>query len=235
MVSAVVVAAGKGTRMKAEINKQYLELSGRPIVYWTIERFMKDESIDEVIAVIVKEEEDIFKEKVAPFLSKSKPIKIAYGGLERKDSVQNGLNMTSEDCEVVIIHDGVRPFFTKADVINVIEGAKTWDGCIVGMPVKDTIKVIGEDFLVENTPNRSTLFAVHTPQGFRKDRLIKAYKEYEEKSFKEIPTDDASVVEITGGKIKAVLGSYSNIKITTPEDLVLASQIMKDYLDDIKK
>lgn len=235
MVSAVVVAAGKGTRMKADINKQYLELSEKPIVYWTIERFMQNEYIDEVIAVIVKEEEGLFEEKVAPFLSNTKPLKIAYGGLERKDSVQNGLSMTNDDCEIVIIHDGVRPFFTKKDVENVIEGAKAWDGCIVGVPVKDTIKVLGEDFIVENTPRRNTLFAVHTPQAFRKERLIKAYKEHQEKSFKEIPTDDASVVEITGGKVKAVMGSYSNIKITTPEDLVLAGQIMKDYLDDIKK
>lgn len=230
MVSAVVVAAGKGKRMKADINKQYLELLDKPIVYWTIERFMKDESIDEVIAVIVKEEEDLFNKKVLPFLSKGKPFKIAYGGSERKDSVQNGLSMTSKDCEIVLIHDGVRPFFTKEDVTSVISGARVWDGCITGVPVKDTIKVIDKDSVVSNTPNRSSLFAVHTPQGFRKDRLVAAYKAYEDGDFEELPTDDASVIEITGGKVKAVIGSYNNIKITTPEDMILAKQIIKDYI-----
>lgn len=233
MTSAIVVAAGKGSRMKADINKQFIELDGRAIVLRTIERLVADDLIDEVVVVIVKEEETIYNEKVKLFLSKAKPIKLAYGGKERIDSARNGLNQVNKNADIIIIHDGVRPFFTHKDIENVINGAKKYDGCIVGVMVKDTIKVRDENGFVVDTPDRTTLFAVHTPQAFRKDALLKAYENYENSSTLSIPTDDASLIEHNGGKIMTVVGSYDNIKITTQEDLIFARAILKKYKEDM--
>lgn len=232
MVSAIVVAAGKGSRMNAGINKQFIELEGKAIVLRTIEKLAQDVLIDEIVVVIVKEEEDIYNEKIKPYLPSIKPIKLAYGGKERIDSVKNGLNVVDKKTDMIIIHDGVRPFFTHEDINNVIDGAKQYAGCIVCVPVKDTIKIINKDGFVVETPDRSTLFAVHTPQAFKKKALIDAYENYENKLTGSIPTDDASLVEHNGGRIKTVIGSYDNIKITTPEDLIFANSIIDRYKED---
>jgi len=232
MISAIVVAAGKGTRMNAEINKQFIDLEGKAIVLRTIEKLVKDYLIDEVVVVIVKEEEAIYNEKVKSYIVTDKKVKLAYGGKERIDSVKNGLALVDEASEIVIIHDGVRPFFSSEDIKAVIEGAAQFDGCIIGVPVKDTIKVVDKNGFVFDTPDRASLFAVHTPQAFKKKALIDAYKNYETSSTYNLPTDDASLVEHNKGRIKTVIGSYDNIKITTKEDLVFAKAILHKYKEE---
>lgn len=232
MISAIVVAAGKGSRMNADINKQFIDLEGKAIVLRTIEKLALDCHIDEIVVVIVKEEEDIYNEKVKPYLSTKKTIKLAYGGKERIDSVKNGLCLVDVNADMIIIHDGVRPFFAHEDIQNVIKWAKKYDGCIVGVPVKDTIKKVDKNGFVLDTPERNTLFAVQTPQAFKKKSLLDAYENYEQKNMSNIPTDDASLVEHNGGKIKTVIGSYDNIKITTPEDLIFASSILHRGKED---
>ncbi len=234
MISAIVAAAGKGSRMNAEINKQFIDLQGKAIVLRTIEKLAGDYLIDEIVVVIVKEEEDIYNEKVKPYIKTDKKIKLAYGGKERIDSVKNGLVLVDESSDIVIIHDGVRPFFTHEDIKAVIEGTTQYDGCITGVRVKDTIKTVDKDGYVINTPRREALFAVHTPQAFKKKALINAYENYEKNFSDNIPTDDASLIEYNGGRVKTVIGSYDNIKITTPQDLIFANAILEKYEEGSK-
>lgn len=227
LTGAVIVAAGKGTRMKADINKQYIKIGGKPIVYHTIEGFLQSEHIDEVIAVIVKEEEELFNEIVRPLFKDVSKLKIAYGGAMRKDSVQNGIRELSKDCDTVLIHDGVRPFFSDEDIRSVIEKTAEYDGAISGVPVKDTIKRINEQGLIEDTVDRKMLFAAATPQAFKKDKLISAYRSYEQSDAAGEATDDAYIMELIGAKVVTVPCSYNNIKITTPEDIIFAESILK--------
>ena len=227
LTGAVIVAAGKGTRMKADINKQYIKIGGKPIVYHTIEGFLQSEHIDEVVAVIVKEEEDLFNDIVRPLLKDTKKLKIAYGGAMRKDSVQNGIGKLSKGCETVLIHDGVRPFFKDEDIKAVIDKTVEYDGAISGVPVKDTIKRINAQGMIEDTVDRKMLFAAAPPQAFKKDRLITAYKAYEESDAAGEATDDAYIMELIGAEVITVPCSYNNIKITTPEDIIFAESILK--------
>lgn len=227
LTGAVIVAAGKGTRMKADINKQYIRIGGKPIVYHTIESFLQSKHIDEVVAVIVKEEEELFNEIVRPLFKDESKLKIAYGGAMRKDSVQNGIRELSKGCDTVLIHDGVRPFFSDEDIKAVIDKTADYDGAISGVPVKDTIKRINDQGVIEETVDRKMLFAAATPQAFKKDKLISAYKAYEKSDAAGEATDDAYIMELTGARVVTVPCSYNNIKITTPEDIVFAESILK--------
>ena len=151
--------------------------------------------------------------------------KIAYGGKERQDSVYNGLKLLDEKCDVVLIHDGARPFVSDKIIDKSIEEAKEHKAIVVGVPVKDTIKVIDNDKNIVDTPNRSVLWAVQTPQTFDYNILIDAYKDAFKNKF--YGTDDAMLVEWIGYKVKMLEGSYNNIKITTQEDLNIGSQILR--------
>ena len=154
-----------------------------------------------------------------------KNVKIAYGGKERQDSVYNGLKLLDEKCDVVLIHDGARPFVSDKIIDKSIEEAKEHKAIVVGVPVKDTIKVIDNDKNIVDTPNRSVLWAVQTPQTFDYNILIDAYKDAFKNKF--YGTDDAMLVERIGYKVKMLEGSYNNIKITTQEDLNIGSQILR--------
>ena len=156
---------------------------------------------------------------------KIKNVKIAYGGKERQDSVYNGLKLLDEKCDVVLIHDGARPFVSDKIIDKSIEEAKEHKAIVVGVPVKDTIKVIDNDKNIVDTPNRSVLWAVQTPQTFDYNILIDAYKDAFKNKF--YGTDDAMLVERIGYKVKMLEGSYNNIKITTQEDLNIGSQILR--------
>ena len=224
MNGVVIVAAGTGSRMNMGINKQFIKLEGKEIIAYTIEKFYNNSNIEDIV-VVVKEDESEFLKKEILDKYNFKNIKIAYGGKERQDSVYNGLKLLDEKCDVVLIHDGARPFVSDKIIDKSIEEAKEHKAIVVGVPVKDTIKVIDNDKNIVDTPNRSVLWAVQTPQTFDYNILIHAYKDAFKNKF--YGTDDAMLVERIGYKVKMLEGSYNNIKITTQEDLNVGSQILR--------
>lgn len=224
-ISAVIAASGIGKRMNSKISKQFLCLKEKPILAYTIEKFDNNEYIDEIIIVAREEEKEYcFKEVVGKYGFK-KVINIVAGGAERQDSVYNGLLAVNSLCQIVIIHDGVRPFVTDEDIIKSIEGAIKYSACVIGIPVKDTIKIVNREKDIIDTPDRSKLWAVQTPQTFLYELILKAYKKALEDNI--TATDDSMLVERLGYKVKIIEGSYSNIKITTPEDLKLAQILLE--------
>ena len=225
MNSVVIVSAGKGSRMKADINKQFLKLNQKEVIAHTIDKFYNNENIDEIVVVVREDESDFFKEHIIDKY-KYENIKIAFGGKERQDSVFNGLKSVDKSCEIVLIHDGARPFVTDEIINNSIESAKENKCVIVGVAVKDTIKVINENNEVLDTPDRSTLWSIQTPQVFTYESIMKSHKKAKEENY--YGTDDSMLMEHFGYKVTVVEGSYNNIKITTPEDLKIGEEILKE-------
>ena len=224
MNGVVIVAAGTGSRMNMGINKQFIKLEGKEIIAYTIEKFYNNSNIEDIVVVVKEDESEFFKKEILDKYN-FKNVKIAYGGKERQDSVYNGLKLLDEKCDVVLIHDGARPFVSDKIIDKSIEEAKEHKAIVVGVPVKDTIKVIDNDKNIVDTPNRGVLWAVQTPQTFDYNILIDAYKDAFKNKF--YGTDDAMLVERIGYKVKMLEGSYNNIKITTQEDLNIGSQILR--------
>jgi 2-C-methyl-D-erythritol 4-phosphate cytidylyltransferase len=224
-VSAIIAAAGKGTRMGANISKQYLNLEGKPILIHTLRAFDNCPSINEIILVISPDEETFLKDLILKPYRFKKDIKIAYGGYERQESIYNGLKYIDTTTKIIAIHDGARPLITQEIIVNSIESAAIYGAVVAAVPVKDTIKVVDSKGYVTDTPVRKRLWAAQTPQTFTKEILFNAY----EKAMKEnyFGTDDSTLVERMGIRVKLIPGSYDNIKITTPHDLVLAQGIMR--------
>ena len=225
MNSVVIVSAGRGSRMKADINKQFLKLQNKEVIAHTIDKFYNNENIGEIIVVVREDEAEFFKINIIEKYG-YKNIKIAFGGSERQDSVYNGLKMVDENCKIVLIHDGARPFVNNETIDSAIESAKENKCVIVGVPVKDTIKVIDENNNVCDTPDRSTLWSIQTPQVFDYSLIMKAHEKAREDNY--YGTDDSMLMEYFGQKVKVVEESYNNIKITTPEDLKIGEEILRD-------
>lgn len=223
---ALIPAAGMGKRMGASINKQYLQLGGRPILAHTISVFEHSPLIDSIYLVIPADEIPYCRENVVEAGGFKKIAAIIPGGKERQNSVMNGLN-AMQDCvaddDVVLIHDGVRPLITESLLRESIAVARVNDGALVAVPAKDTIKTVANGIVVD-TPPRETLWQAQTPQAFRFGIIHAAHLSAEKDGF--IGTDDASLIERSGGKICIVPGDYRNIKITTPEDLILAEAFL---------
>lgn len=228
MTSAVIVAAGRGTRMKYKpnISKQHIDILGKSVILRTIEKFLEAESVDEIVLVIIENEEEYFRKNVLSCIVTDKPIKLVYGGTERVYSCYNGILATDEAADIVLVHDGVRPFVKTSEINEVVEKARQTGAAVLAVKSKDTIKIAPEN-IIEHTPDRENVYMIQTPQGFSKDTLIKAYQKLIEAKSDFIPTDDASVVEHFGKKVHIVPGSYENIKITTLSDVVLAEAILK--------
>lgn len=223
---ALIPAAGIGKRMGVSINKQYLQLGDVPIVARTISIFEQAPFIDGIFLVIPEEEIPFCREHVVEARGFRKVLEIIPGGKERQNSVMNGLNalqrLARKD-DVVLIHDGVRPFITQSLLRESIAAALNNDGALVAVPVKDTIKTVRSGIVVD-TPFRDLLWQAQTPQSFRFNIIHSAHLNAEREGF--MGTDDASLVEHQGGSVRIVLGDYRNIKITTPEDLVLAEAFL---------
>lgn len=224
-VSVVVAAAGMGKRMKADINKQFLLLEDKPIVAHTINQFEKNENIDEIVIVVKDEEVDYCKSEVIEKYNFKKIKAVVKGGSERQESVYNGLINCDNSTEIVLIHDGVRPFITLSEIDSLISETLINDACVTGVRVKDTIKVVDDSGMIIDSPDRSKLWAVHTPQCFSYNLILKAHQYAREKNI--LATDDSMLVEKLGREVKMIEGSYDNIKITTPEDLFVAENILK--------
>ena len=216
MVTAIFPAAGASRRMKIGTNKNFLELGGEPILIRTLKTFSQVERINFLIVVVAKNEIEIV-EKLLSTAKNLKPYKIVVGGSERQYSIANGLKF--------LVHDAARPLVSLKTIEGVIGAAEKFDGSIAAVPEKNTIKIIDAENFVKSTPPRSELVAVQTPQGFRKKILLDAYEKAAQDNF--LGTDDASLVERIGGKIKIVWSDYKNIKITTPEDISIAENFLK--------
>lgn len=227
-IGVVLCAAGKGKRMQLGHNKQFLELAGKPLLIHTLEVFINQPLIDDLILVIGQDEE----EQVASLLNKyelaHKVTQLVYGGKERQDSVYNGLlalNELAEAPEYVLIHDAARPFVQPEEIDRLIEAVRRYSAATLAVPVTDTIKRANDKEFVVETLNRSELWAIQTPQGFTLSSILRAHELAREEGY--LGTDDASLIERLGQEVKLVLGSYDNIKLTTPEDIALAEFLLQ--------
>jgi 2-C-methyl-D-erythritol 4-phosphate cytidylyltransferase len=226
-VCAVIVAAGKGKRMGTQKNKQFLLLKGKPVLFYTLKAFSDCPLIDEIILVTGKEEIDYCKREIVEKYSIKKILKITAGGSERQQSVYNGL-CAIDSCDTVLIHDGARPFVTDVIIENGIKYANLYGASACGMMPKDTIKVIDKNRFSLSTPDRKMLFSVQTPQCFDYNLILNCHKKILKDEV--LVTDDTMAVEIYGHKVFLYEGSYSNIKITSPEDLLLAEVMLQNIL-----
>lgn len=221
----LVPAAGMGKRMGASVNKQYLLLGNRPILAHTLQLFQDAPFIDEIYPIIPEDEIAYCQKEIVDAYGFDKVKRIVAGGAERQYSVLNGLRAinTCEEDDIVVIHDGVRPFVPVNVLLRSIEMAMVHDSALVAVPVKDTIKIVDEGFAVE-TPQRETLWLAQTPQTFRYGVIRSAHELAESEGF--LGTDDASLLERLGDKVHIVIGDYRNIKITTPDDMVLGEAFL---------
>ena len=225
--AVIIPAAGSGKRMGGGIPKQYGNLGGMSILARTVKAFADLSEIDQIFIVTNEDFIGRCKKELVEFGLMDKVREILPGGQERQDSIYGAIKLLPEEIDLVLVHDGVRPFATGDLIRRTIEAARNHGAAVAAVPVKDTIKT-AEDGVFTKTLDRSRLYSVQTPQGFRKDLLIRAYEEaYREKLF---GTDDAVLVENTGGKVYVVEGDYSNIKITTKEDLVLGEAILSSRM-----
>jgi 2-C-methyl-D-erythritol 4-phosphate cytidylyltransferase len=225
--TAIVLAAGQGKRMNSSVHKQYLLIKGKPVLYYALKAF-DDSLVDDIILVTGKDEINYCQDKIINNYGFKKVRAIVVGGRERYHSVYNGIKAISWECDYIFIHDGARPFVTCEIIERAYSQVCRSNACIVGMPVKDTIKISDADGFVADTPKRSDVWQVQTPQVFEKKLIETAYEKLMDNEEVLLSdgisiTDDAMVVEyFEKAKVKLVQGSYENIKITTPEDLKIA-------------
>ncbi|MDF2548396.1 MAG: 2-C-methyl-D-erythritol 4-phosphate cytidylyltransferase [Anaerosolibacter sp.] len=224
MNTAIILAAGQGKRMNAASNKQYLILKEKPIIAHTINAFEKCALIDEIILVVHEHEQEFCQKSILEKYKYTKIKGLVKGGKERQESVYNGLKEIGEETNIVLIHDGARPLITEQVIQRCIHGAIEHGAVSAGVPIKETIKIMGKDRFVSYTPKREDVWVTQTPQAFQKDIILKAHEFAIAQEI--LGTDDAMLVEHMGLKIKMVEGDYENIKITTPEDLIAAEAIL---------
>jgi 2-C-methyl-D-erythritol 4-phosphate cytidylyltransferase len=220
----VIVAAGKGSRMRTAMSKQYLELGGRPILVHTLQLFQNMPEVEQIVLTVGEEDVERCQHYVQDY-NFSKVKQVLPGGKERQDSVLKGLTALSTDTEWVLVHDGVRPFVTAEQVLACWHKAMEVEAAVLAVPVKDTIKVVDPSGKVQSTPDRKSLWAIQTPQAFRASLLREAHEKAGHEGF--VGTDDAMLVERLGKPVYVIEGDYYNIKITTPEDLPWAEWILQ--------
>ena len=223
-ITAIVLAAGSGSRMKSKTKKQFMEIKGKPVIWYSLFEFEKSR-VDEIILVTGKEDIDYCKKEIVEKYNLKKIKNVVAGGSERYESVYNGLKEVTGN--IVLIHDGARPLINNEIIERSIEGTIKSDACVVGVPVKDTIKRANKEGYIIDTPNRSELWITQTPQSFKTDLVKMAYKKMKEELEKGNTTlnitDDAMVVEeFKTNQVRFVQGDYKNIKVTTPEDIDIA-------------
>lgn len=213
--------------MKGPTRKQYLQLQNRPVLSRALSVFEDCERIDRVYLVVPKGDFDYVRANILCYSSGQKEIALVAGGRERQNSVCNGVRAVDSRDSFVVVHDGVRPFVTSEDIERCLDGARISGACILGLPAKETLKrveKINGDLFIKSTIDRQEVWHAQTPQAFRRDLLQKAHEQAEAEAW--LGTDDASLLERAGVKVRIVPGKPFNIKITTPEDLVLAHNIL---------
>lgn len=221
-LGVVVVAAGKGTRMGTAESKQYLLLEGKPILVHTLEIFERMAEVESVVLVTGPQDIDRCRSWITEYgLGKIKAV--LPGGAERQHSVYKGL--CGLDTEWVAVHDGVRPFVKPEHILHCWEAAERFGAAVLAVPAKDTIKIVDSEGIIRATPDRKSLWAIHTPQVFRLSELLEAHEQAEKAGF--LGTDDAMLVERLGREVHVVEGDYTNVKITTPDDLEWGEFLLK--------
>ncbi len=222
-VTAIVLAAGTGSRMQSKQKKQFMEINGKPVIWYSLFQF-EQSPVDEVILVTGEEDIEYCKREIVEKNGFSKVKDVVAGGKERYHSVYNGLQSATGD--IVLIHDGARPMINRKIIEDTIRGVEEKAACVVGVPVKDTIKKVQEGKVVD-TPQRELLWITQTPQGFRRELIHEAYQRMMENEDSRV-TDDAMVVEEYGKHpVYFVEGDYKNIKVTTPEDIQIAEVFLR--------
>ncbi len=223
-ISAIIVAGGSGSRMGTSTKKQYLKIKDKEILVYTVECFQNMPEIQEIVVVTGKEDIAYVEKLLKDTYKLNKVSYIVAGGKERQDSVYNGIQAADEKSDYLVIHDGARPLITKEVVRAGLDMAYAHRASIIAVPVKDTIKLVSKDGKVEDTPDRSSLWSVQTPQIFEKELIIHAHEYAKEHGLS--VTDDSMLVEAIGVPVYIVEGEYTNIKITTPEDLIIAEKML---------
>ncbi len=224
-ITAIVLAAGKGSRMHSEIPKQYLELCGKPVLYYSLKCFA-DSPVDDIILVTGAEDTDYCRIEIVEKYHLDKVREVVAGGSQRYWSVKNGLE-AAKGADLVLIHDAARPCLTVQMICDSIEEVRRSGACTVGVPVKDTIKVVDRDGFGIETPARETLWQIQTPQSFRYEELREAYEKMEASGDTDITDDTMMIERYLHKKTRVIMGDYRNLKITTPEDLQSAEIFLK--------
>ena len=228
VVTAIFPAAGKGKRMQAGMNKVLVELEGMPILVRTLARFSRCQAVDRLVVVVAAHEVDFVTDMLtgADREFGLKPWQVTAGGSERQYSVWNGIQAVqgAADDDIILVHDAARPLVSEKTILETIRVAEAKGAAIAAVPAKNTIKLCNAAGEVVETPDRSRLWEVQTPQGFRRDILVRANQQAMAESF--LGTDDASLVERLGQKVFIVESDYRNIKLTTPEDMVIAKAFL---------
>lgn len=224
IVTAIVPAAGAGIRFGGEVKKQFIALNGLPVLSHTLRALRASDALAAIIVVVPPGEESRGREAL-DLAGIDLETEVVPGGRTRQDSVYNGLQRAKAETDLVLIHDGVRPFVSREVVLATVEAAKEVGAAVAAVPVTDTIKCVNPDGFVTETLQRGQLWSIQTPQVFRYALLMQAHRAVREYGI--VATDDAALVERIGGMVKVVRGSYENIKITSEEDLPLAGLILK--------
>ena len=219
--SAIIVAAGNSTRMGLGYSKQLIPLCGKPAIEYTIEAFDKSDMIDEIVVVARSEDIDAIAEVAFRYMKVSC---IVQGGADRAESVRRGVHATNPLFEVFAIHDGARPLVSQEEIARVTERAYDCGAAVLGLPMTDTVKSVGENNVIESTPDRSRLYTVQTPQVFDRGLYVRAMENARQQNL--TVTDDCALVEALGERVEIVPGEPTNIKLTTQSDILLAEALL---------
>ncbi|WP_297282253.1 2-C-methyl-D-erythritol 4-phosphate cytidylyltransferase [uncultured Anaerococcus sp.] len=223
-LSAIITSAGSGRRMNSNINKPFLEIKGKKIIHRTLETIVSIKEFDEIILVIRREDEDIIKDILKNF---DRKIKYVYGSDTREKSTFEGLKALNKKSQLVLTHDGVRPFASRELFYRTLEELRNYKAVVSATKTKDTVKIVDENMIVDFTPHRDFVYNIQTPQAFDKNILFSMYEKYNASEF--MITDDSQLFEFFNRPIpvKVVDGEYSNIKITTNEDILFADAFIE--------
>lgn len=221
----VIAAAGQGSRMKTRVNKQFLLLKSHPVLAYSLDFFEKQDMVDEIVVVTSEKELDYCQREIVDKFHYRKVSAVLPGGKERQDSVWEGLKYLSPDTDFVAVHDGARPLLSSDVLRRLLSEAREWGAAIPGVASKDTLKMVDKDSFVRQTIDRSMVYSIQTPQVFLYSELREAYQLASEENY--YATDDAALFEKYIGRVKLVAGDYNNIKITTPEDLMIARSLLE--------
>ena len=225
-ISAIVPAGGRGVRMGSDVPKQFLTLGDVPLLVHALQPFESCSIISEIVLVVPEDDCAYCHDHIVPIYGLKKISRVVGGGRRRQDSVLNGVQVTNPTSDIVVVHDAVRPFVTERMIADVVKAARKHGAAIVAIPLRDTVKRVNFDGLIEETLSREKLWAAQTPQAFQRDILLRAHEQGETDGVD--ATDDAFLVERMGLSVSVVQGSFHNIKVTRPEDLQMGQAILSD-------
>ena len=225
-MAVIIPAAGSGTRLGSRLPKPFIPLNGKAILEHTIAQFLPVEGISQIIVATSRASFERVESIFENFEGASVELLFVEGGKERQHSIENALKHVNPDIDLVAIHDAVRPFISREKIEHCAKSALEFGGAILAVPAKDTIKKVDSSGIIVETPDRANLWQAQTPQIFKKDLLLKAYKKAKDDNY--LGTDDASLVEYFGGKVKIIEGDRKNLKITYPIDLIIAEHIVQN-------